>query len=599
MTDLSDLAHAFRPAAQGTAGDAASQEALRRLSRDLSSGRLRGSVAAQKKVVEKLRSALAALRAHDYALGARRCLEALDRDERSGLAWHILAICQEKAGEVVAALNAYEAALKLLPDETEVAHDLGRLAQRLGYLEIAEKLLVKYLAANPGHVDATNNLACVQRDAGRYDEAVATLRDMIAIEPGSALLWNTLGTVMSDKGDMNNALIFLEEALRLDPGFAKARYNRANVRQPLGDEEGALADLIAAYEGAEPGYEQAMMTMARAMLLMGMGRIPEGFEAYEARLDPSMPEAMRVVVDAPRWDPATTEIGGRRLLIVGEQGIADEMIFGGCIPDAIQAAGPDGQVYLAVEARLVDMYQRSFPQAVVGAHRSVRLEGRLTRFCPFMEDLAEAEGIKPDAWVPMGSLLTQYRRSLADFPDTRGYLKADPARVAHWKAELEALGPGLKIGLHWKSLVLTGVRSRYFSGFEQWKPVLTTPGCRMVNLQCGDVSDDLAAAQAAGVEIWTPPIDLRNDLEDVAALSVACDLVVGPGIAGTNLAATTGARTWLIHAPDDWHLMGTGRYVFYPHVRTFATGGFDGWPRAIQAVREALDQAVAHGWNDG
>lgn len=599
MIDLTDLAHALQPAAQGTAGDAASPEALRRLARDLASGRLRSGLAAQKKAVEKLRAALAAVQAHDYHLGAKRCLDALDLDERNGLAWHILAICQEKAGEVGQALNAYEAALKLLPHETEVAHDLGRLAQRLGYLEIAEKLLVKYLAANPGHVDATNNLACVQRDAGRYDEAVATLRDLIAIEPGSALLWNTLGTVMSDQGDMNNALIFLEEALRLDPDFAKARYNRANVRQPLGDEEGALADLIAAYEGAEPGYEQAMMTMARAMLLMGMGRIPEGFEAYEARLDPSMPEAMRVVVDAPRWDPATTDIAGKRLLIVGEQGIADEMIFGGCIPDAIDAVGPDGQVYLAVEARLVDMYQRSFPRAVVGAHRAVRLEGRLTRFCPFMEDLAEAEGIKADAWVPMASLLAQYRHSLADFPDTRGYLKADPARVAHWKSELEALGPELKIGLHWKSLVLTGVRSRYFSSFERWKPVLTTPGCRMINLQCGDVSDDLAAAQAAGVEIWTPPIDLRNDLEDVAALSVACDLVVGPGIAGTNLAATTGARTWLIHAPDDWHLMGTDRYVFYPHVRTFATGGFDGWPRAIQAVRDALDQAVAGGWNDG
>ena len=599
MIDLTDLAHALQPAAQGTAGDAASPEALRRLARDLASGRLRSGLAAQKKAVEKLRAALAAVQAHDYHLGAKRCLEALDLDERNGLAWHILAICQEKAGDVGQALNAYEAALKLLPHETEVAHDLGRLAQRLGYLEIAEKLLVKYLAANPGHVDATNNLACVQRDAGRYDEAVATLRDLIAIEPGSALLWNTLGTVMSDQGDMHNALIFLEEALRLDPDFAKARYNRANVRQPLGDEEGALADLIAAYEGAEPGYEQAMMTMARAMLLMGMGRIPEGFEAYEARLDPSMPEAMRVVVDAPRWDPATTDIAGKRLLIVGEQGIADEMIFGGCIPDAIDAVGPDGQVYLAVEARLVDMYQRSFPRAVVGAHRAVRLEGRLTRFCPFMEDLAEAEGIKADAWVPMASLLAQYRHSLADFPDTRGYLKADPARVAHWKSELEALGPELKIGLHWKSLVLTGVRSRYFSSFERWKPVLTTPGCRMINLQCGDVSDDLAAAQAAGVEIWTPPIDLRNDLEDVAALSVACDLVVGPGIAGTNLAATTGARTWLIHAPDDWHLMGTDRYVFYPHVRTFATGGFDGWPRAIQAVRDALDQAVAGGWNDG
>lgn len=599
LTDPSaDLAHAFQPIAQGTIGDAASPEAIRRLSKELAAND-RGRLATQRKVIEKLKAALAAIRMNDYRRGAKRCLDALTLDERSGLAWHVLAICQEKAGDLSQALTAYEAALKLLPDETEVAHDLGRLAQRLGYLEIAEKLLIKYLAANPGHVEATNNLACVLRDAQRYGDAIDTLRDMIAIEPANPVLWNTLGTVLSDQGDMATALTFFEESLRIDPDFAKARYNRANVRQPLGDEEGALEDLIAAYDGAEPGYEQAMMMMARALLLMGMGRIPEGFETYEIRLDPVMPEAVHFLVDAPRWTPSEMDIAGKRLLIVGEQGIADEMIFGACIPDAIRAVGPDGQVFIAVEARLVDMYQRSFPQAVVGTHRSVRREGRLTRVCPFMEDLAEADGTKADAWAPMASLLIPFRRSLADFPNAHGYLKADPDRVAHWKAELEKLGPGLKIGLHWKSLVLTGVRARYFSSFERWRPVLTAPGCVMVNLQCGDVADDLAAAQAAGVTIWTPPIDLRNDLEDVAALSIACDLVVGPGIAGTNLAATVGARTWLIHAPDDWHLMGTDRYVFYPHVRTFATGGFDGWPRAIEAVRAGLDDAVANGWNDG
>lgn len=599
LTDPSaDLAHAFQPIAQGTIGDAASPEAIRRLSKELAAND-RGRLATQRKVVEKLKAALAAIRMNDYRRGAKRCLDALALDERSGLAWHVLAICQEKAGDLAQALTAYEAALKLLPDETEVAHDLGRLAQRLGYLEIAEKLLIKYLAANPGHVEATNNLACVLRDAQRYGDAIEALRDLIAIEPANPVLWNTLGTVLSDQGDTATALTFFEESLRIDPDFAKARYNRANVRQPLGDEEGALEDLIAAYDGAEPGYEQAMMMMARALLLMGMGRIPEGFEAYEIRLDPAMPEAVRILVDAPRWVPADMDIAGKRLLIVGEQGIADEMIFGACIPDAVRAVGPEGKVFIAVEARLVDMYQRSFPDALVGAHRSVRLEGRLTRVCPFMEDLAEAGEPKLDAWAPMASLLIPFRRGLADFPNTHGYLKADPDRVAHWKAELEKLGPGLKIGLHWKSLVLTGVRARYFSSFERWRPVLTAPGCIMVNLQCGDVADDLAAAQAAGVTIWTPPIDLRNDLEDVAALSIACDLVVGPGIAGTNLAATVGARTWLIHAPDDWHLMGTDRYVFYPHVRTFATGGFDGWPRAIEAVRAGLDDAVANGWNDG
>ena len=170
----------------------------------------------------------------------------------------------------------------------------------------------------------------------------------------------------------------------------------------------------------------------------------------------------------------------------------------------------------------------------------------------------------------------------------------DPERIAHWTAQLETLGTGLKVGLHWKSLVLTGSRAAYFaSSFQLWEPILTAPGCVMINLQCGDVSDDLAAAEAAGVRVWTPPINLKDDLEDVAALSVACDLIIGPGIAGTNIAAAAGARTWMITAPDDWHLMQTDRYTVYPDVRLFQRQPIDGWPPVIQDIRTALDRAVA------
>ena len=586
-------AHAFMPAAQGAAGDAASPAAISRLSKALSGG-ARGSVQAQRKAIEKLKAALAAVRVGDYEGGARRALEVLKVDERMGLAWHVLAICREKAGHLAHALTAYEAALTLLPEDANIAHDLGRLAQRLGHLDIAEKLLLNFLAAEPGHVEGTNNLACVLRDQKRYEDAIDTLRALIQIEPAEPTLWNTLGTVLSDQGDMRGSMTFFEEALRLDPGFAKARYNRANARQPLGDAAGALEDLDLALPGAETGYERAMMNMARAMTLMGLGRLKEGFEAYEVRLDPDLTEAMHVVADCPRWDPATQAVAGKRLLVVGEQGIADEMVFGSCLPDVIDAVGPDGQVFIAVETRLVDLYQRSFPAAVVVGHRAVRLDGRLTRYVPAMDEIGEKEG-KADAWVPMASLTALYRQRLDAFPDRDGYLTPDPVKVARWKGELEALGPGLKVGLHWKSLVLTGVRARYFSSFKRWKPVLTAPGCVMVNLQCGDVTDDLAAAEAAGVTIWTPPMNLKDDLDDLAALSCALDLVVGPGIAGTNIAAASGARTWLIHAPDDWHLLATDRYPFYPRVRTFATGGFDGWPRAIDAVRAALEAEVRVG----
>ena len=587
----SELALGHMPMAQGAAGDAASPAAIRRLSHALSD-RKSPNLKAQKKAIEQLKAAVAAIRTGDYATGARRCLQVLQVDEHNGLAWHVLAICREKAGHLSEALNAYDAALRLLPEDPAIAHDLARLAQRLGHLDIAEKLLRKFLSIEPGHAEGTNNLACVLRDQKRYQEAIDTLRDMIQIEQDNPTLWNTLGTVLTDQGQMRDSLTFFDEALRLDPSFAKALYNRANALQPLGEPARALADLDQALTGAETPYEHAMMRMARAMVLMGMGRLKEGFDAYEARLDPEMPEAMHVVADAARWDPETQDIRGKRLLVVGEQGIADEMVFGGCLPDVIEAVGPDGKVFIAVEPRLVDLYQRTFPTAVVGGHRAVRIEGRLMRYCPFMEEVGERDG-KADVWIPMASLCAVYRQDLSDFPQRDGYLVPDPARVAHWTSELEKLGPGFKVGLHWKSLVLTGVRARYFSSFERWKPVLTAPGCIMVNLQCGDVADDLAAAEAAGVTIWTPPINLKDDLEDLAALSNALDLVVGPGIAGTNLAAASGARTWLIHAPDDWHLLATDRYPFYPRVRTFATGGFDGWPKAIAEVRAALETEAA------
>ncbi|MFC0634215.1 tetratricopeptide repeat protein [Brevundimonas balnearis] len=591
--DASQLVLGVQARAEGLFGDAASAQALGRLSRALADGGGRAK-ADDRKLREKLKAALARVRQGDFAGGARSALEALKTDERSFLAWHILAICQEKSGQFGPAILAYEAALKLAPQDTDIAHDLARLAERMGEAEIAEKLLTRYLAAHPGHVEATNNLACVYRDQRRYGEAVDLLKALLGIEQTSAVLWNTLGTVLSDQGEARQAMVFFEEALRLEPRFVKARYNRGNARQILGDRDGALEDLTQALKGAEPGYERAMMTMARGMQLMAAGRLAEGYADYEARLDPAMPDAPRFATPVPRWRP-DEPLEGRRLLVTGEQGLADEMLFGSLLPDLVEALGPTGRLFVAVESRLVPMFQRALPTAIVGGHRSVKHQGRLHRLFPFLDQL---DGEGPDCWAPMGSLMTALRPTIDRFPARPGYLPADPVRVARWRDELSALGPGLKVGLHWKSLVMKGARVRYFSSFERWRPVLTTPGCRMINLQCGDVADDLAEAQAAGVDIWTPPINLKDDLEDVAALSVAVDLVVGPGVAGTNLAAATGARTWMIHAPDDWHRLGTEGYPFYPGMRFIPLEGFDGWPVALAKVREDLEAAAARGGFD-
>jgi len=563
----------------GLVGDSGSREAVARLKRDFARNRTLG----QRKAVELLRSALKSIAARDFVAASRQAISALEIDERQGLAWHVLAIAQEKAGQLDKAFAAYEAAIKLLPDETEVAHDLGRLAHRLGYLEIAEKLLTRYLARNPGHVEATNNLACALREQNRDEEAISVLKDLITIRPDQPMLWNSLGTVLSERGDAEMSLPFYDEALRLNPAFHQALYNRANVRMALGDPRQALEDIDRALAATSDPGEIAVMNMARSLILLMIGDLKAGFDTYEVRFDPNLSEAVTFEPYGARWSPAD-DLSGRTLLVYGEQGLGDEVLFANVLDDVLKALGPDGRLVLALERRLVPLFQRSYPQAQVVAHRSIKHMGRTFRAAQFS---GPAPAI--DSWTPIGSLFRRFRQSITDFPQHSGFLRPDPGRVAHWREVLAETGPGPKVGVLWKSLKMTGSRVRSFSPFEMWSQVLSLPEIQFVNLQYGDVEAELEAARAAGLNLWTPPgIDLKADLDDLAALCTALDLVTGPSTATTNIAAACGAEVWLVSAPDAWTVFGTEAAPCYPNARVFRADKPGEWTPAMDRLREAL-----------
>jgi hypothetical protein len=188
----------------------------------------------------------------------------------------------------------------------------------------------------------------------------------------------------------------------------------------------------------------------------------------------------------------------------------------------------------------------------------------------------------------MGSLLRRYRREVAAFPNHSGYLKADPARVAHWRSELAHL-PGPKIGLLWKSLVNDAERQRFYSPFDLWAETLTTPGVTFVNLQYGDCTAELEGVRERfGVEIWNPPFDLKTDLDEVAALACALDLSIGPSNATTNIVGACGAPLWLILSPGAWPQLGTDAYPWYPQAKVFSPPDMTQWSQAMAEVAAAL-----------
>lgn len=561
-------------------GDPASAEALARITDALKTLKLHT-------VMPLLQRAVAEVKADRHREAADLAIKALEIDEECAVAWHVLAISREKAGDYTSSLRCYESALNLNPDEPEIVNDLGRLAYVMGMKDIAEQLFARYLLHTPGSIEGANNLACAQRDQLRFAEAIETLRPVIYAHPESALLWNTLGTVLSEQGDMEEALTFFNEAMQLDPGFAKARYNRGNCLLQLGDTAAALADCEAALPGVVLESERSMMRLARATMLIASGDLAAGWDAYEERLDPAFVDVTHFLVDRPRWTPES-DLKGKRLLLIGEQGLGDEVLFASLVPDVLEALGPDGHLSLAVEHRLVPLFRRSFPQAKVDRHDTYKVDHHTARVVRW---IGEDDAI--DLWAPLGSMLRRFRGSVDAFPGRAEFLKPDPARVAHWREAVASAGEGPKVGIVWKSLSINSGRIRHFSPFDAWEPVLKTPGVRFVNLQYGDCAAELEQArERLGVEIWNPPgIDLKDDLDDVAALTSALDLTLGPANATSNIAAACGVAGWLISTPGAWPRLGTGRYPWYPQLRVFVPPAYNRWEPAMAEVAEALSKA--------
>lgn len=574
-------AQAAKPIAPA-AGDSASSEALRQIRRELAAAK------STQAALPHLKTALKALGVHQYERGRDAAQMALKSDPDSFLGNHLLAIAHEKLGDWTASLEAYEKTLALKPDSPEVANDLGRLAFRMGMLPQAEALFRFHQSQRANAPESANNLACVLRDQMRYAEAIDLLQPVIQAHPDRAMLWNTLGTVMADMGETDQADIFFAEALRLDPAHVKARYNRSNTQFALGDKVGAIDNCRRAMAVAETPEDKAAMGLALSAMLLASGDLPQGWDAYGARLSPHYVEPVHFLVNRPQWRPGD-DIDGRHLLLIGEQGLGDEVLFANVIDDVLEALGPGGRLSLTVDRRLTPLFQRSFPRVQVGTHHTIQRHGRHIRSVPWITDWADV-----DLWAPMAEPLIQFRPQIASFPNRpQGFLKPDPDRIAYWREKLDAL-PGGKVGLVWTSMVMNTSRKKYFSPFDRWGPILQTPGTTFVNLQYGDCTADIEMVRRKfGVNIVQPGgIDLKMDLDDVAALSSAMDLVIGPANATSNIAAACGTPAWLIATPGAWTQLGTDHYPWYTQARVFTADTFGDWDPVIAAIGDALGDFV-------
>lgn len=88
-------------------------------------------------------------------------------------------------------------------------------------------------------------------------------------------------------------------------------------------------------------------------------------------------------------------------------------------------------------------------------------------------------------------------------------------------------------------------------------------------------------------------IDMWNNMDDVAALLRALDLLISAGTAVQVLGGSVGVPTWLFWVNNiSWPCLGTDYWPWMPSVRLFPRTLEHSWEPTIDRMREELDILV-------
>jgi tetratricopeptide (TPR) repeat protein len=338
---------------------------------------------------------------------------------------------------------------------------------------------------------------------------------------------------------------------------------------------------IAAYQEAirlDPTNAKAHWNLAHSYLLQG--DFARGWPEHEWRGPAGEVEFDHYT--QPRWDGSP--LAGKSLVVFGEQGLGDEVMFASCYEELVDQAG---ECIFVCDPRLVALLGRSFPRAKVFGHRRRRDRA------PFAVEQ------RVDWQIAAGSLPMYLRRKAVDFPGRRSYLLPDAAAVNQWKQRFARLGHGLKIGISWRAGGRPSERQRRTTELADWRPLFALPGIQWMNLQYGHVGEDLAVAKKdLGITIYDfAEGDPLVDLDQFAAKVAALDLVISVGNATLHLAGALGVPGWgILPLVPGWRWQIAGpTSPWYPSVRLYRQQLAERWDDVFRHLRANLEWVQSSG----
>ena len=467
------------------------------------------------------------------------------------------------------AAAACQAGLELAPGDPELVLNLVDFRHRQGDLDDAERdaICARAIAAMPDLPKAQVALGEVLGRMSLFEQGATAFRKALAQAPEDSSALCGLGSCLRELHDYSQAMQLYRQAMELQPDRPRAYDGLALTLGQTGD----VAGSIAIYREALTRFaDHTHMKMNMSFALLRHGDWAEGWAYYENRLAHE-PFIRKYIANKPPGSLAlwTPENDCRRPVVYHEQGLGDALMMARFLPSMLAA---NEAVYMFTTPKLAPLFTRSFPDVKIIENREV----------------LESEDY--DSQLALMSLGAHFVQDEADIAAAATpYLKADAAMRDALRAQFNLSGDKPIVGLVWYSDSHNAAPKN--APADIFMQALAGLELQYVSLQYGDVAENLAA-MSAPYEMEIVNAGATLGIDDMAALSSACDLVVCVDTMNAHLAGGLGVDCFVVlpfSADWRWH-DGRDDTPWYAGMRLFRQPAPADWQGVVAPLRAAVQE---------
>lgn len=489
------------------------------------------------------------------------------------------------------ALISGQQLVQMLPNNPQVHFYLALVFNNLNLLEQAYTQQLEAIRLKPDESMYHYNAATYADRMNNALRAMLHYQRCLHIDPNHTdTLWNYSEHLRLD-GHIEMAIECLHKLIALGKDHYDKFYNRLIACYALLEQYSTqTADL---YHKLLQNPDDHIARWGFALDELKHERFESGFAFYNRRFESSsLNNAYCYDFPYPLWDGVFHK--GQTLLIHGEQGLGDEMMFLSTMNELLaEAKHTDTRIVIACKPALARLFAISFPSTTVFAHK-------------YDQPALEVAQLPISAQLPMGHLLQRYRKSMADFDANRHpFLVADAARIAYYDERIKIQGREIndgrrrfRVGLMWGTVSTETVqrfvrfankKSIALPLFNEFEDLLDE--VEFISLQNHERGAE--AALLPELQIVDFSLD-QTDFYDTAALMCNLDLVISIDTSIAHLAGGLGLETW-VPLPElaDWRY-GKERDTsyWYEDTHLFRQTKADHWHDVIDRIHTKLKNRV-------